>query len=53
MKAVITAKDVPYNRFGLTHLDQPILADEKVRYFGDAVAAVAATSWEAAEKRWR
>ena len=49
VKAVVTARDVPYNRFGLTHLDQPILADEKVRYFGDPVAAVAATSWEAAE----
>ncbi|MGA2991736.1 MAG: molybdopterin cofactor-binding domain-containing protein [Candidatus Korobacteraceae bacterium] len=49
VKSVITAKDVPYNRHGLTHQDQPILADEKVRYFGDPVAAVAATSWEAAE----
>ncbi|MGA2990622.1 MAG: molybdopterin cofactor-binding domain-containing protein [Candidatus Korobacteraceae bacterium] len=50
VKAVITAKDVPHNRFGFTHQDQPILADEKVRYLGDAVAVVAATSWEAAEK---
>jgi len=50
VKAVITAKDVPHNRYGFTHQDQPILADDKVRYFGDAVAAVAATSREAAEE---
>jgi CO/xanthine dehydrogenase Mo-binding subunit len=48
--AVITAKDIPHNRFGLSHQDQPILADDKVRYLGDAVAAVAATSLEAAEE---
>jgi CO/xanthine dehydrogenase Mo-binding subunit len=48
--AVITAKDLPHNRFGLSHQDQPILADDKVRYLGDAVAAVAATSLEAAEE---
>jgi CO/xanthine dehydrogenase Mo-binding subunit len=50
VKAVITAKDIPHNRFGLTHQDQPILADDKVRCFGDAVAVAAATSWEAAEE---
>jgi CO/xanthine dehydrogenase Mo-binding subunit len=48
VKAVITAKDVPHNRFGFTHQDQPVLADDKVRFLGDAVAAVAATSREAA-----
>ena len=50
VKAVITSKDVPHNRFGFTHQDQPLLVDEKVRHFGDAVAAVAAESWEAAEE---
>ncbi|NSW83591.1 MAG: molybdopterin-dependent oxidoreductase [Syntrophothermus sp.] len=50
VKAVITAKDVPFNRFGFTHLDQPILADDKVRYRGDALAVVAAECWEAAEE---
>jgi CO/xanthine dehydrogenase Mo-binding subunit len=50
VKAVLTAREIPYNRFGLTHKDQPILADDKVRYLGDAVAVVAATSWEAAEE---
>lgn len=50
VKAVITAEDVPNNRFGFTHLDQPLLADDKVRYRGDAVAVVAATSSDAAEE---
>lgn len=50
VKAVITAKDVPQNRFGITHVDQPILADDKVRCYGDFVAVVAASSWEAAEE---
>jgi CO/xanthine dehydrogenase Mo-binding subunit len=50
VKAVITSRDIPFDRFGLTHKDQPILADDKVRYRGDAVAVVAATSPEAAEE---
>jgi CO/xanthine dehydrogenase Mo-binding subunit len=50
VKAVLTARDIANNRFGLTHKDQPVLADDKVRYLGDAVAVVAATSWEAAEE---
>jgi len=53
VKAVITAKDVPHNRSGFTHQDQRVLADDKVRSFGDAVGAVAATSWEAAEEALR
>ncbi|MGB9868022.1 MAG: xanthine dehydrogenase family protein molybdopterin-binding subunit [Bacillota bacterium] len=48
--AVVTAKDVPFNAFGFTHLDQPVIAGEKVCYAGDAVAAVAATSLEVAEE---
>ena len=50
VKAVITAKDIPHNLFGLSHQDQPVLAADKVRCCGDAVAAVAATSREAAEE---
>lgn len=46
--AVITAEDVPHNRFGFTHTDQPLLAEEVVRYRGDAIAAVAAESPEIA-----
>jgi len=50
VEAVITYKDVPgMNRFGLIIPDQPVLCDERVRYMGDAVAAVAATSFEIAE----
>ncbi len=49
VKAVITSADIVHNRFGVSHEDQPVLADDKVRYYGDAVAVVAATSWEAAE----
>ncbi|WP_110927391.1 xanthine dehydrogenase subunit D [Bacillus massiliglaciei] len=41
--AVITSKDVPgLNRFGIVFPDQPVLCEERVRYTGDAVAAVAA-----------
>jgi carbon-monoxide dehydrogenase large subunit len=47
--AVITAADVPRNRYGFTHLDQPALADDRVRHRGDAVAAVAAACPEQAE----
>jgi CO/xanthine dehydrogenase Mo-binding subunit len=48
--AVITAKDVPNNRFGFTHLDQPLLAEDRVRYREEPVAAVAAESLEVAEE---
>jgi CO/xanthine dehydrogenase Mo-binding subunit len=40
--AVITHADVPQNRYGLAVQDQPVLADEFVRYIGEPVAAVAA-----------
>lgn len=50
VKAVITAKDIPHNCFGFTHQDQPILADDEVRFYGDALAAVAAVSKEVAEE---
>ena len=40
--AVITAPDVPNNRFGFTHLDQPLLAEDMVRYREEPIAAVAA-----------
>lgn len=48
--AVITHKDVPgLNRFGIAIPDQPVLCEDRVRYVGDAVAAVAAESEEIAE----
>ncbi|MDP6454145.1 MAG: molybdopterin-dependent oxidoreductase [SAR202 cluster bacterium] len=49
VQTVVTAKDVPgLNRFGRSLKDQPVLADDKVRQIGDAVAAVAADSPEIA-----
>jgi CO/xanthine dehydrogenase Mo-binding subunit len=50
---VVTAADVPNNRYGFTHLDQPVLAEDRVRYYGDALAAVAADSIETAEEAIR
>ncbi|OAH53235.1 xanthine dehydrogenase subunit D [Domibacillus aminovorans] len=42
---VITHKDVPgMNRFGIIFPDQPVFCEDKVRYVGDAIAAVAAES---------
>jgi CO/xanthine dehydrogenase Mo-binding subunit/aerobic-type carbon monoxide dehydrogenase small subunit (CoxS/CutS family) len=49
VKAVITHKDFSHHgNFGWPVKDQFILAYEKVRYAGEAIAAVAATSEEAA-----
>ena len=49
VRAVITHKDVPaLNGFGIVTPDQPVLCVDKVRYVGDAVAAVAADSIEIA-----
>jgi CO/xanthine dehydrogenase Mo-binding subunit len=45
---VLTAADVPHNRYGLMLPDQPVLCDRKVRFLGDQVAAVVATSPEIA-----
>ncbi|ATW27675.1 xanthine dehydrogenase family protein molybdopterin-binding subunit [Candidatus Formimonas warabiya] len=43
--AVLTAKDIPgINIFGLAIQDQPVLARDRVRMMGDAVALVAADS---------
>jgi len=55
VKAVITGKDTPGGKYGLWRRfreldDQEALATDKVRFIGDAVAAVAATSEAIAEK---
>ncbi len=51
VQAVLTAKDIPgINRFGLAIADQPVLAADKVRMMGDAIALVAANSLELAEE---
>lgn len=49
--AVVTHRDVPgSNSFGIVVQDQPALCFDKVRYVGDAVAAVAAVDAETAER---
>ena len=44
VKAIITSKDCPNNKFGLEIADTTMLAIDKVRYVGEEVAAVAAES---------
>jgi CO/xanthine dehydrogenase Mo-binding subunit len=46
--AVLTAKDVPHNRYGLIDSDQPVLCDDTVRHDGDRVALVCAETDHAA-----
>lgn len=49
--AVVTARDIPgQNLYGILFNDQPVLADAKVRFVGEPVAAVAAVSPEIAER---
>src|SRR5215813_9461262 len=49
--AVLTHSDVPgENRYGLEHADQPVLADDVVRYAGEPVAVVAAEHPETARR---
>ncbi len=49
VRAVVTGKDFP-NRSGLYLMDRTYYAVDKVRYFGEPVAAVAAISEEVAAK---
>ena len=52
--AVLTHKDVPGSKvFGLEIQDQPVLAIDVVRYWGEAVALVAADSPETARRAAR
>lgn len=46
---VLTAKDIPNNAAGSIIKDQPILADEKVRFYGEPIALVAAPTREEAQ----
>jgi xanthine dehydrogenase D subunit len=49
--AVLTHEDVPgANAYGLEHRDQPVLAHDRVRYQGEAVALVAADHPETARR---
>ncbi len=48
---VLTSKDIPgRNRLGIINKDQRLLADDKVRCMGEAVALVAGETPEAAER---
>jgi CO/xanthine dehydrogenase Mo-binding subunit len=49
--AVLTHEDVPGQKtYGLEFADQPVLASDRVRYFGEAVALVAAEEPEQARR---
>lgn len=51
VRAIITYKDIPgLNGFGLIFPDQPVLCKDRVRYVGDAIAAIAADTEEIAEQ---
>ena len=50
VRGVATAKDAPDNVNGLIIPDQPVFADDKVRYRGEIVALVAADTEEIARE---
>jgi len=50
VRAVIFSKDVPSEKYGVQVADRPILAQERVRFVGEEVAAVAAVDEETAEE---
>lgn len=50
IKAIITGKDMPNVRYGSYVRDEAPMASEKVRYVGDALAAVAAVDERTAEE---
>ena len=52
VKAVVTGKDAP-ELVGMYLVDRPVLAGERVRYFGEPVAGVIATSEAIAEEATR
>ena len=54
VEAVLTAADIPGdNQVGIIFKDQPLLASDKVRWFGDWVALVAARSLDIARRAAR
>ena len=50
VKCVVTAKDSPRIKYGRIVADELILAEDKVRFVGDEVAAVAAVDKDTAEE---
>lgn len=53
VKAVVTGTDIETRYMGLLVKDETVLAKDRVRYSGEPVAAVAATSWAAAKEAAR
>ena len=49
VRTILTAKDIPQILFGTAIKDRPVFAADVVRFRGEAIAAVAATSLEIAE----
>lgn len=50
VKAIITAEDIPNNKFGVIIQNQQVLAQERVLYIGDGIAVVAAETKEIASE---
>ena len=50
IKAFVTGKDIPDAMWGLRIADRRLLARNRVRFIGDAVATVAAKTLDAAEE---
>jgi CO/xanthine dehydrogenase Mo-binding subunit len=50
VEAIITAEDVPNNKFGVIIQNQQVLARKEALYIGDGIAVVAAETKEAAAK---
>ena len=55
VKTVITAADTPKLRYGIPQIydeirDEPVLVDDKARFYGDRVAAVAAVDMDTVEE---
>lgn len=49
VRTILTAKDIPLIRFGTAVKDRAMLAEGEVRFVGEAIAAIAATTLEIAE----
>lgn len=50
VEAILTASDIPDEKIGLFVRDYRVFARDKVRFIGDPIAAVAATTLEVAER---
>ena len=51
VRTVLTQEDTPGHKyFGMEHVDQPVMAEGVVRYYGEAIAAIAADHPETARR---